>query len=313
MGKSDLLIIMYHYVHNTSNFRFNVKALDSKEFEYQLNVISKHRTIITPDDFFCFVNERKTLPSNPCLLTFDDGYEGNYSVVFPILKKYNLSALFFPVTTAVIHKELLLVNAIQIILSMTDNTQLLLSQIKSYATSAGITNKDFNNIVSQIDFVSRYDDKETTIIKRLFHYAFEDTVAREISEKLFSQYLNLSTRDIADKFYLSRQQISEMSAEGMHFGMHSNRHVRLDRLSLDQQKLELVASKSFLQSIGQPDHQLSIAFPFGRYNEHTLSLLEQLNVKVGFTARDGFAEIQKRRFLELPRIDAVEIDKMMTG
>ncbi len=34
-------------------------------------------------------------------LTFDDGYEDNYTVVFPLLQKYGFSATFFVVTSAV--------------------------------------------------------------------------------------------------------------------------------------------------------------------------------------------------------------------
>ena len=313
MTDSDLLITMYHYVHDTSSFRFNLKALDSKEFEHQLDFISKHRTIITPEDFFCFINEGKPLPANPCLLTFDDGYEGHYSVVFPLLKKYNLTALFFPVERAVLHKELLLVNAIQIILSMSDDTRLLLSQIKSHAASAGISNETFENIVNQIDYVSRYDTKETTIIKRLFHFAFDETIARQILEKLFADYLNLSTRDVAEGFYLSKQQILEMRAQGMHFGMHSSRHVRLDKLSPDQQKSELLASKLFLRHIGQHDKQLSIAFPFGRYNDHTLSLLQQMDIRAGFTVRHGGSNLSDISFLEMPRVDTVDVNTFLSS
>ncbi|HOA80155.1 MAG TPA: polysaccharide deacetylase family protein, partial [Defluviitaleaceae bacterium] len=42
-----------------------------------------------------------SLPSKPIILTFDDGYENNYTNAFPILKKHNMKATIFIVTSAV--------------------------------------------------------------------------------------------------------------------------------------------------------------------------------------------------------------------
>ena len=44
-------------------------------------------------------NGKTTLPEKAVLLSFDDGYETMYSVIFPILKAYNFPAVFAPVTS----------------------------------------------------------------------------------------------------------------------------------------------------------------------------------------------------------------------
>ena len=43
-------------------------------------------------------NGKGTLPDNAVLLSFDDGYETMYNVVFPLLKAYSYPAVFAPVT-----------------------------------------------------------------------------------------------------------------------------------------------------------------------------------------------------------------------
>ena len=50
---------------------------------------------ITLEEIEQYVNGKISLPRKSILLTFDDGYEEMYKYVYPILKKYNLSAVVF--------------------------------------------------------------------------------------------------------------------------------------------------------------------------------------------------------------------------
>jgi len=43
----------------------------------------------------------KPLPAKPILLTFDDGYKDNYTIAYPILKKYKFKATIFVITNFV--------------------------------------------------------------------------------------------------------------------------------------------------------------------------------------------------------------------
>ena len=38
------------------------------------------------------------IPKRSVVLTFDDGYENNYTAMFPVLKKYNFRATIFVIT-----------------------------------------------------------------------------------------------------------------------------------------------------------------------------------------------------------------------
>lgn len=50
---------------------------------------------ISLDDIEAARSGKKPLPANPILLTFDDGYAGHYSRVYPLLRAYGFHALFF--------------------------------------------------------------------------------------------------------------------------------------------------------------------------------------------------------------------------
>ena len=48
-----------------------------------------------------YFDGKADLPSNPVVITFDDGYAGVFSDAYPILKKHEISALFFVLTSRV--------------------------------------------------------------------------------------------------------------------------------------------------------------------------------------------------------------------
>jgi peptidoglycan/xylan/chitin deacetylase (PgdA/CDA1 family) len=59
------------------------------------------------------LDHRTPLPPRQVILTFDDGYEDNYTVVFPLLRRYGFAATFFVVTSAVGTRDHLTVSQIR--------------------------------------------------------------------------------------------------------------------------------------------------------------------------------------------------------
>ncbi|MGD1043827.1 MAG: polysaccharide deacetylase family protein [Bacteroidota bacterium] len=93
-------VLMYHRIVpealENSHHGIWVTALS-----FEQNLISlKQRGIspITFEQYQLFLNGEFTLPKRPVILTFDDGYEDNYTHAFPLLKKYEFSAVIFLVT-----------------------------------------------------------------------------------------------------------------------------------------------------------------------------------------------------------------------
>lgn len=66
------------------------------EFEEQMQYLYEHGYYTASlSDIEEFLYNKKKLPQNTVIITFDDGYESNYMYAYPILKKYGFNALIF--------------------------------------------------------------------------------------------------------------------------------------------------------------------------------------------------------------------------
>jgi len=97
-------ILMYHMVdtdvsaHDLITLHLTVMA---PAFEAQLKLLrSAGYRPLSLDDVWAGLNGR-TPPGRGAVLTFDDGYEDNYTIAFPLLRKYGWTGTFFVVTSTI--------------------------------------------------------------------------------------------------------------------------------------------------------------------------------------------------------------------
>jgi len=96
LSKRGLRVLMYHKLSESNNEELTVKV---DAFEKQLSYLVKHNyQPITVEQLIEYQYRGTKLPDKPVLITFDDGYENNYTYLYPLLKKYRLkSTIFLPV------------------------------------------------------------------------------------------------------------------------------------------------------------------------------------------------------------------------
>ena len=69
-----------------------------QKFENDIvTLLCKGYTPISFIDLINYVERGNSLPQNPIIITFDDGYLSNYEYAFPILKQYKAKACIFPI------------------------------------------------------------------------------------------------------------------------------------------------------------------------------------------------------------------------
>ena len=90
---ANVPVLMYHHLDQAGN---DSTRITSEQFEAQIAALSQAGyTAVLPDDLDAYVRQGKPLPKKPILITFDDGYLSNYTLAFPILKKYGMKASIF--------------------------------------------------------------------------------------------------------------------------------------------------------------------------------------------------------------------------
>ena len=93
-------IMMYHNVGYSDKPRLN--SVTPENFAKQMAYLHKHGYQVIPfSELVKSIWEKKPLARKSVVITFDDGYEDNYTNAFPILKQYHFPAIIFLVTDVV--------------------------------------------------------------------------------------------------------------------------------------------------------------------------------------------------------------------
>ena len=87
--EKSLIVLCYHKINSR------------KYFEQQLIFLNNSYTIISSTELMEYFENKIELPKKPLLITFDDGDPSLYENAFPILKKYDIPAVIFVITSLI--------------------------------------------------------------------------------------------------------------------------------------------------------------------------------------------------------------------
>lgn len=115
--RSQAIPVLYY--HSILNEPGNELRIPPDQFESQMSYLSHNGyQVVSLAQLFQFYYALGTLPEKPVVITFDDGYEDNYTNAYPILKKYGYTATVFAVISYIDGKGFMSWNQLQ---ELTDN------------------------------------------------------------------------------------------------------------------------------------------------------------------------------------------------
>lgn len=302
---NELTIVMYHYVRSIVDSEYpGIKGLELGGFKRQLDYLERNYSIVSSEEVIESVVKNKSLPSNACWLTFDDGYKDHYLHVLPELLSRNLTAAFFPPRVAIKESKMLDVNSIHHILSCANEINELVIDLNSQCLERGFGVNQLDLFYNEFGVANRFDNADTIYVKRMLQHVLPEEVRNSITSSLFEKYVGVSEGEFSDKLYMSLDEVSELVKSGMYVGSHGSMHYWLDRISDEQQRDDISASLGFLEEVGAPISDWIMCYPYGAYNDSTLSLLREFGASLGVTVEFRKAVIGSDNPLTLPRLDA---------
>lgn len=108
------------------------------------------------------------------------------------------------------------------------------------------------------------------------------------------------TKGLDQGYYLSSDQLKELSDYGIDIECHTVNHLHLNELSYEEQLKELTDSKQKLESI-TGKKVTALAYPYGDYNQDTLNVAKAAGYTFGFTTNFNCVTKENSQ-LELNRI-----------
>ncbi len=91
-------VLMYHHVSPEPG----LVTVSPETFEEQMAYLARKKYhALAADEFLEFLQGKRELKGRNVLITFDDGYLDNYVYAYPILKRYDLKATIFAITSLI--------------------------------------------------------------------------------------------------------------------------------------------------------------------------------------------------------------------
>ena len=95
-GKNVVPVLMYHNIGYPKTDRARINTVSPEAFERQMAFIKNNGyRILSVDEYVSIIRTRQKVSSKCVLVTFDDGLLNNYTIAYPILKKYSIPAVMF--------------------------------------------------------------------------------------------------------------------------------------------------------------------------------------------------------------------------
>lgn len=286
LHRNGLTILMYHGVVREQLPVGDWCFLDCSLFRRQIEYLRRHFSIVSLSSAIGLLKQG-AVDKPTAVLTFDDGYQNNFDVAFPVLQQHGVPATIFLTTGFVDSSAAIWFCHIIRALSSTrkqsmrwEAADLDLSQPRGRAVASARL---------QASLKKRSPEEIRSLVQRIYEELDVDPLSSFEPESPFR--------------ILSAGSIRTMLQSGLvEFGAHTETHAILSLLSPEAQSREISGSVDAVERLtGQPCR--FFAYPNGRaqdYDSKTVELLRNRGILAAVTTTPG-ANDASTPLLELQR------------
>jgi peptidoglycan/xylan/chitin deacetylase (PgdA/CDA1 family) len=297
---STLSILTYHHIaEDEPGYRYDPGVADATpaQFRRQMELVAKYATPVTIAEVVRAL-DGGSLPKNPVMITFDDGYKSCRQTALPILKSVGLPAVFFVATSFITDRLLYWWERIALILSSTKRATASLTYPHPIEVSASDPDA-LRNLAAVVKDTSGLE------LER-----FLDELARAFDVEWTPEM----ERGHANDVVMTWDDVRALAAAGMDVESHSRRHRVLQTLDPIALEDELSGSRRDLEAqLGRPVQ--AIAYPVGRRIAHLTPIrraVEAAGYKIGFTNMSGASRIWPGTLGKLIPTDRFDVARLAT-
>jgi len=263
-------VVNFHRIieDNQNGFLFKSHTIHHhvKLFEREMAFINKWFNIISMDELIDQIKKKKNFDKPTMAITFDDGYRDNYTLAYPILKKYDLPAIIYLVSGLIGTSQRAWLDEVDFALLNTKENKLKFPSLLGEKT---------------LNILSTQDKQKANILIGEKLKRVENESKFKLIDELFDRLkVKRNIYSENDRVMMNWEEAKEMSDNKISFGAHTVSHPILTQLPLDEAKKEISTSKQVIEKeLNTPVNHF--AFPNGSsldFNEE----LRKYCVKLGF-------------------------------
>lgn len=255
MGR--VLTLLYHRV-RTYNQDTQLLSVTPKHFAEQLDWLKANYKIVRFDENW------ERIEGDAVCITFDDGYRDNFLTAAPILNQRQIPATVFVATGNIDTEREMWWDELE--------RNLLLD--KQYPKTFRLVDEMFGCVWDVVTPEQRVDLYYT------LHWLMRhvDVNRRDQWLSQLQDWNGYTENGREENYCVQLRNLKNINTSIIQIGAHTVNHPVLSELAVDQQRLEIVKSKQFLETIlGQP--VITFSYPFGGmtdYDEETIKICREL-------------------------------------
>ncbi|MFH1453635.1 MAG: polysaccharide deacetylase family protein [Armatimonadota bacterium] len=275
--ESGLTIFLFHGVVKKSDYKvrnYTKKHLLENDFYNVLKDLKKSGNAVSIDDI---VNA--SFPERAFAVSFDDGFENNYSVAAPILKDLGIPSVFYLTTGFIENNHMSWIDRIEYLFENVNSGKVKLSwESESYSFS------DTKDKIKLLDYLRDCVKKDKSVDV--------DELVNDISSQLNIEAVEKSNDplDLKMNWYQAKELASDSN---FIIGGHSHRHLNLAFLSKDELEKEIKTSIELIKD-RTGISLLHYSYPEGLdycYSDEVIDVLKKYGIKCSPTAIDGVNKV----------------------
>ena len=278
-------VLIYHGIPTRNTFdgieNYHGYNVSTREFEQHLEYLKRRCNVVSLADAVAGRGLSKSRTN--VVLSFDDGYENNYSNAFRLLQHYEFPAIFAIPTGFVCDQEPLFNDVFEYAVNRSPKKQIRISwEGKDHDFSiSGIPGRLtlFDWLMVQSTSVAQTERKALTTA------ALDDLGVSVTQDDLYlhEDYRPLTTR-----------QVSQMATSGLAtFASHSVHHYALSKLDAAGKRAELIDSKRQIEGLTGSSCDV-LCVPGGQYDDECLDEASAAGYEYVLTSDRGVLDLTDR-------------------